>query len=151
MWGFSITVTSNVGFSNSYSRGQEGSSWLLKKFLSPFAPKGAEMFTPDLLSAIDAQFEDLVDVLIKLVGGIETNFYVNLTGDFMATIKFEAETPANIQVWRFLHNIGLNNQEMGVHVMKALCENILDFSDYIFLKYYNNPPTIPILNVEINL
>ena len=152
MWGFSMTATSNVGFSNSVTKGQEGDSWLLKKFLSPFAPKGAQMFTPDMLGAIDDQFIDLRNILVNQMGGVENFFYVNLLGDFRATIKFDPATPANIIVWRFLHNIGLNAEEMGVHVMKALCETILAFDDFVAVKYaFGGINTIPILNVEITL
>lgn len=151
MIGFEMTATSNIGFDNRVSKSQEGDSWLLKKMLSPFAPKGAEMFTPDMLGAVDSQFVNLRNILVNQIGGITNSFYVLITGDFKATIKFLPETPANIQIWRFLHNINLNAEEMGVHVMKALCETILVFDDYVTVNYVFGGKGLPVLTVDIKL
>ncbi len=152
MWGFSMIATSNVGFSNSVTKGQEGDSWLLKKFLSPFAPKGTGMFTPDLLSAVDSQFIDLRNILVNKVGGVENFFYLYLIGAFRGNIKFDPKMPASTTVWRFLSQINLNAEEMGVHVMKALCEHVLAFDDHVGIKYaFGGIDTIPVLTVEINL
>ncbi len=152
MIGFEMIATSNIGFSNNMSKGQEGDSWLLKRMLSPFAPKGTALFTPDLLTAVDDQFIDLRNILVNKIGGLENFFYLQLFGDFRANIRFDPEMAASIKVWRFLNQINLNAEEMGVHVMKALCEHLLAFDDYVGIKYaFGGIQTIPILKIEINL
>lgn len=151
MIGFEMTATSNIGFNNWVGKHAEGEMWLLKKMLSPFSPKGIEMFTPDMLSAVDSGFVNLRNVLVNQIGGITNSFYVHLTGDFRATIKFKKETPANVQIWHFLHCINLNAEEMGVHVMKALCETILVFDDYVTANLVFGGKTIPVLTVDIKL
>jgi hypothetical protein len=152
MIGFEMIATSNVGFSNNMSKSQEGSSWLLKGMLLPSAPKGTGMFTPDLLTAVDSQFIDLRNILVNKIGGLENFFYLQLFGDFRANIRFHPEMPASMKVWRFLNQINLNAEEMGVHVMKALCEHLLIFDDFVGIKYaFGGIDTIPILKIEINL
>jgi len=151
MIGFEMTATSNIGFNNWVGKHAEGETWLLKKMLSPFSPKGIEMFTPDMLGAVDSQFVNLRNVLVNQIGCITNYFYLHLTGDFKATIKFLKETPSNIQIWHFLHCINLNAEDMGVHVMKALCETILVFDAYVTSNLIFRGETIPILTVDIRL
>lgn len=152
MIGFELTATSNVGFSRTRGAWTEGSLWLAKTALSKTAPKGTGMFTPDLIGGIEAQFSDLKDVLVKKIGGIENFFYLNLTGSVLGTIKFDPATPANIKIWRLLHQISLNNTELGDQVMIYLCQCITDFDDYLTVKTaFGGLDTIPILNMEITL
>ncbi len=152
MWGFEMIATSNIGFENRVPKSQEGGSWLLGKMMSPLAPKGGGMFTPDMLSAVDSQFIDLRNILVNKIGGLENFFYVLLTGDFRGTIKFEPETDASYKVWRFMREINQNANVMGVHVMKALCEHILVFDDLVGIKFVSNDlPPVPVLTVQINL
>jgi hypothetical protein len=152
MIGFELTATSNVGFSRTRGAWTEGSFWLAKKALSKTAPKGTGIFTPDLIGGIEEQFDKLKDVLVNDVGGVENFFYLNLTGSVLGTIKFDPATPANIKIWRLLHQISLNNTELGDQVMIYLCKCITDFDDHVTVKTaFGGLATTPILNVEIEL
>lgn len=152
MIGFELTATSNVGFARTRGAWTEGSLWLAKTALSKTAPKGTGMFTPDLIGGIEEKFGDLRDVLVMKIGGIENFFYLNLTGAVLGTIKFDPTTPANIKIWKLLHQISLNNTELGDQVMIYLCKCITDFDDWVGVKTaFGGLDTIPILNVEINL
>ena len=152
MIGFEINATSNVGFNRTRGGWTEGSLWLAKAALSKTAPKGAGMFTPDLIGGIEAQFGDLKDILVNKVGGIENLFYLTVTGSILLTMKFDPATPASIKVWRLLNNIGLNNTELGDQVMIYLCKAITDFDDYVGIKYaFGGLDTTPILTVDIAL
>jgi hypothetical protein len=152
MIGFEINATSNVGFSRARGAWTEGSLWLAKTALSKTAPKGTGMFTPDLLGGIEAQFGNVKDALVNDIGGLENLFYLNLTGAILGTIKFDPSTPAEIQAWKLLNAISLNNTELGDQVMIYLCKCICDFDDFVGLKTaYGGLGTLPILNVEIIL
>lgn len=152
MIGFELTATSNVGFARTRGAWTEGSLWLAKKALSKTAPKGTDMFTPDLVGGIEKQFGKLKDALVSEVGAVENFFYLNLTGAVLGTIKFDPATPANIKIWRLLHQISLNNAELGDQVMIYLCKCITDFDDWVTVKTaFGGLDTLPILNVEITL
>jgi len=152
MIGFEITATSNVGFSRTRGAWTEGSLWLAKKALSKTAPKGVDMFTPDLIGGIEKQFGNLKDVLVNEVGGVENLFYLNVSGSILMTMKFDPSTPANIKVWKLLNGISLNNTELGDQVMIYLCKCITDFDDHVTVKTaFGGLQTTPILNVDIEL
>jgi hypothetical protein len=152
MIGFELTATSNIGFSRTRGAWTEGSLWLAKKALSKTAPKGTGMFTPDLIGGIEKQFDKLKDVLVSEVGGVENLFYLNVSGAILMTMKFDPSTPANIKIWKLLNGIGLNNTELGDQVMIYLCKCITDFDDHVTIKTaFGGLPTIPILNVDIEL
>ncbi|MBS1792199.1 MAG: hypothetical protein JSS81_00005 [Acidobacteria bacterium] len=150
MIGFNITATSNVGFSRNRGGWTEGSLWFAKAALSKTAPKGTGMFTPDLLGAIEAQFGNLKDVLIRDVGGVGNYFLMNVTGSILMSMTFRPETPANIVVWKLLNGIGLNNTELGDQVMIQLCKMIVDFDEYLTLKSGALGQT-PLLTIDIEL
>jgi hypothetical protein len=152
MIGFELTATSNVGFTRTRGAWTEGSLWLAKKALSKTAPKGTGMFTPDLVGGIEKQFDKLKDVLVNQVGAVENLFYLNVTGAVLLTMKFDPVTPATIKIWKLLHNISLNNTELGDQVMIYLCKCITDFDDYVGVKYaFGDLATMPILTVDIEL
>ncbi len=152
MIGFEITATSNVGFSRTRGAWTEGSLWLAKKALSKTAPKGVDMFSPDLIGGIEKQFGNLKDVLVSEVGGVENLFYLNVSGSVLMTMKFDPSTPANIKVWKLLNGISLNNTELGDQVMIYLCKCITDFDDHVTVQTaFGGLQTTPILNVDIEL
>lgn len=152
MIGFEITATSNVGFNRTRGAWTEGSLWLAKKALSKTAPKGIDMFTPDIIGGIEAQFSNLKDVLVSKVGGVENMFFMTITGSIMMSMKFDPSSPANITIWKLLNGISLNNTELGDQVMIYLCKCITDFDDYVAVKYaFGGLNTTPILNVTLTL
>jgi hypothetical protein len=152
MIGFEMTATSNIGFNRTRGAWTEGSLWLAKTALSKTAPKGTGMFTPDLIGGIETQFDKLKDVLVNEVGGVENMFYMTITGSILMTMKFDPSTPANITIWKLLHNIALNNTELGDQVMIYICKCITDFDDFVGVKYaFGGLETTPILTIDLQL